>query len=189
MFRPRLALPTKSVPVPSSSDLCALCVSAFSSPNVDALDAASSISPSSATLTKNTRGGGTSQSSEKNSNRNLPALNFQLLVLSAVEGSAFNRLSPNSRRIRTSAKHSPNPFGIRSIKTQDLKPFRMCSSKKTGVGSLPSPRLSAYSAPTFTQVRSGGHPTRSSTFSFRLSTVSTQHPSKGGDTTPSRQKC
>jgi hypothetical protein len=48
---------SKSIPV---SDLCALCVSAFSSPDVDALDAASSISPLFATLTKNTRGWGTS---------------------------------------------------------------------------------------------------------------------------------
>jgi hypothetical protein len=62
---------SKSVPV---SDLCVLCVSVFSSPNlspftsdpstrnlvsfVDALDAASSISPLFATLTKNTRGEG-----------------------------------------------------------------------------------------------------------------------------------
>jgi hypothetical protein len=61
---------SKSVPV---SDLCVLCVSVFSSPNlspfdsnpltrnlasfVDALDAASSISPLFATLTKNTGGG------------------------------------------------------------------------------------------------------------------------------------
>jgi hypothetical protein len=54
--RARLTLPAKSVPVPSSSHLCALCVSAFSSPDVDAVDAASSVSPLSATLTKNTRG-------------------------------------------------------------------------------------------------------------------------------------
>ncbi len=46
----------KSTPILSSSDLCALCVSGFSSPNVDAADAASSVSPLSATLTKNTRG-------------------------------------------------------------------------------------------------------------------------------------
>ncbi len=40
------------------SELCALCVSVFSSPNLDALDAASSLSPLSATLTKNTGGWG-----------------------------------------------------------------------------------------------------------------------------------
>jgi len=51
--RARPTLPAKSIPIPSSSGLCA---SAFSSPNVDARDAASSISPLSAALTKNTRG-------------------------------------------------------------------------------------------------------------------------------------
>ena len=55
-LQPRPALPAKSVHIPSSSHLCALCVSAFSSPNVDARDAESSISPLSATLTKSTRG-------------------------------------------------------------------------------------------------------------------------------------
>ena len=49
---------SKSVPIPFS-DLCALCVSVFSSPNVDALDAASSLSPLFATLTKNNGGWGT----------------------------------------------------------------------------------------------------------------------------------
>jgi len=33
-LQPRPALPAKSVSIPSSSDLCALCVSAFSSPNL-----------------------------------------------------------------------------------------------------------------------------------------------------------
>src|SRR5579859_1174333 len=39
-----------------------------------------------------------------------------------------------SCRIRTSAKPAPNPFGIRTSKTQHLKPFRMNTSKKTGGG-------------------------------------------------------
>ena len=39
-----------------------------------------------------------------------------------------------SRRMRTYAKHTPNPFRMSSFKTQDLKPFRMCSSRKKGVG-------------------------------------------------------
>jgi hypothetical protein len=56
MFRLCPTLPAKSIPVPSSSNLCALRVSALSSPNVDTRDAGSSISPLSATLTKNTRG-------------------------------------------------------------------------------------------------------------------------------------
>jgi hypothetical protein len=41
----------------SVSELCVLCVSVFGSPNIGALDAASSLSPLSATLTKSTGGG------------------------------------------------------------------------------------------------------------------------------------
>ena len=37
-------------------------------------------------------------------------------------------------RIRTYEKHAPNPFIIRTCKTQDLKPFRMNTYKKTGEG-------------------------------------------------------
>jgi len=40
-------------------------------------------------------------------------------------------LSPNSFRIRTSAKHTRNPFGIRSFKTKHLKPFRIHIYEKT----------------------------------------------------------
>jgi len=47
---PRPAFPVTSTAVASSLNLCALCVSVFSSPDVDPLDAASSISPVSATL-------------------------------------------------------------------------------------------------------------------------------------------
>ena len=36
--------------------------------------------------------------------------------------------------IRTSAKPSRNPFGIRTSKSQDLKPFRMNTYEKTGGG-------------------------------------------------------
>ncbi len=39
-----------------------------------------------------------------------------------------------SFRIRTYAKHTRNAFGIRTSKTQGLKPFRMNTYKKTGVG-------------------------------------------------------
>jgi hypothetical protein len=42
----------------ASAPVSELCVSVFSSPNLDALDAASSLSPLSATLTKNTGGWG-----------------------------------------------------------------------------------------------------------------------------------
>ena len=37
-------------------------------------------------------------------------------------------------RIRTYEKSARNPFGIRTSKTQDLKPFRMNTYKKTGEG-------------------------------------------------------
>ncbi len=50
-----------------------------------------------------------------------------------------------SFRIRTSEKHASNPFGIRTYKTQDLKPFRMNTSKKTGEGTPFKPRLSLKS--------------------------------------------
>jgi hypothetical protein len=40
----------------------------------------------------------------------------------------------NSHRIRTSPKHTPNPFRIRSSKTKDLKPFIICTYRKTGEG-------------------------------------------------------
>jgi hypothetical protein len=46
---------------------------------------------------------------------------------------ASAHLTAKSRRIRTSPKHTPNPCRIRSFKTQDLKPFRMRSCRKTGV--------------------------------------------------------
>jgi hypothetical protein len=40
----------------------------------------------------------------------------------------------NSPGIRTSAKHTPNPFRFSTFKTHDLKPFRMCTYEKTGEG-------------------------------------------------------
>jgi hypothetical protein len=42
--------------------------------------------------------------------------------------------APKSRRICSSEKLGPNAFRMRSFKTQDLKPFRICSYKKTGQG-------------------------------------------------------
>src|SRR5208282_35789 len=39
-----------------------------------------------------------------------------------------------ARRIRTSTKHTRNPFRIRTSKTQDLKPFRMNTYEKKGRG-------------------------------------------------------
>jgi hypothetical protein len=58
--------------------------------------------------------------------------------------STFNRLSPdrpNPFTIRTSEKRASNPCRMRSFKTQDLKPFRMCSSEKTGVGEGQIPQV------------------------------------------------
>jgi len=140
--RARPTLPAKSVPIPSSSDLCELCVSAFSSPNVDTLDAASSISPLSATLTKNTKGGGTSQGWAKNSNRNHPVLNSQLPALFTmlavsperslegrlVRGSAFNRFFPNSHGITSFAY----PHPLTPIESYS------CKNRWVGVPSAPN---------------------------------------------------
>jgi hypothetical protein len=42
-----------------------------------------------------------------------------------------SELAANSRRIRISAKHTPNHFRIRSSKTQDLKLFRIRTYEKT----------------------------------------------------------
>jgi|SRR5271163_1433262 len=41
-------------------------------------------------------------------------------------------LTTKSLRIRTSAKHTHNPFRSRTFKTKGLKPFRICIYKKTG---------------------------------------------------------
>jgi hypothetical protein len=48
------------------------------------------------------------------------------------------------RRIRTYEKRARNPFGIRTSKTQDLKPFRMNTYRKTGEG---GPHPSAQEPP------------------------------------------
>jgi len=85
------------------------------------LDAASSISPLFATLTKNTRGGSTPQSK---------LLSFRNLT------TRHSLLSTISFTIRTYQKRASNPFGIRTSKTRDLNSFRICTYKKTprGVG-------------------------------------------------------
>jgi hypothetical protein len=54
--------------------------------------------------------------------------------------------TPNSFTIRTSAKPASNPCRMRTFKTQDLKPFRMCSSEKKGGRRGPS-QGSLFSAP------------------------------------------
>ncbi len=73
-------------------------VSRFSSPNLDVLDAASTISPLSATLTKNTRGGGISQASANNSNRNPSPSNFKLST-ACPDSRRVNLFPPTSPRI------------------------------------------------------------------------------------------
>ena len=128
------------------------CLSVFSSPNlssfksnpstrnlasfVDALDAASSISPLSATLTKNTRGWGSPSSSQ-----NLAAPNHRspvtAPVLSLPPVTSHRSQITKSFIIRTYAKCARNSFGMNTSKTQDLKLFRINTYKKTGGGVPP----------------------------------------------------
>jgi hypothetical protein len=122
----RRALPLQSAYV---SELCVLCASVSSSPNLDALDAASSLSPLSATLAKNTGRWRHPQASARNSDRIPSSFNFK--------HSTFNRFSPNRFSIRTCEKFARNPSTMNSSKTQDLKLFRMNISKKTGHGACP----------------------------------------------------
>ena len=106
----------------SISDLRAFCVSVFSSPNVDALDAASSISPLFATLTENTRGGGY-------------ILQTKCPLLPAVAVGPHQSQVTKSFTIRTYTKHTHNSSRMNTSKTQHLKSFRMNTYKKTGEGS------------------------------------------------------
>jgi hypothetical protein len=74
---------------------------------------------------------------------NLSPINFELHALSAVEGSTFHCFFSKSRRIRTYAKFTRNPFTMNTSKTKDLKSRRIRTYKKTGEGgpSLPLRRL------------------------------------------------
>jgi hypothetical protein len=74
------------------------CVSPFGSPNLDALDAASSLSPLSATLTKNTGGGGIGVHPERLGVFSSLSLPFDFKL------STVNLLSPIFFRIRTYKK-------------------------------------------------------------------------------------
>jgi hypothetical protein len=60
-----------------------------------------------------------------------PALSPQLTAKSRT---TLRLRAVLARRIRTSAKHTGNPSRMNTSKTLDLKPFRMCSYKKTGEG-------------------------------------------------------
>jgi hypothetical protein len=122
-FRPRPALPHPTFSVTytavlSSPNLCALCVGvyperlgAFSSPDVDALDAASNISPVSATLLPRAAAKGTKNTEGWAS---LPIVNpiFQ----------SNHRFISNSHRITSFAYPYP------------LTPIESYSCKKQGVG-------------------------------------------------------
>lgn len=46
----------------------------------------------------------------------------------------ISRSAANSRRICTYTKPARNPFTIRTSKTRDLKPFRICTYEKNQVG-------------------------------------------------------
>ena len=127
------------------------CVSAFSSPNVDALDAASSISLLFATLTKTTRGWGVpsfsanSVPSALKSIRALPstdpfdALHYPLAScriqlshppLHVLCVSAFSFLSfPFDFKLSTVNLLSPNSFTIRTYAKHTRNPFRIRTSK------------------------------------------------------------
>jgi hypothetical protein len=90
--------------------------------NVDALDAASSLSPLLGTLTKNTRGG-----VYLFPPKNLFSSFSRLLA-------RHPSLAPKSFTIRTSGKCTPNPIRMCTSKTNDLKLFRISTSKKQGGG-------------------------------------------------------
>jgi hypothetical protein len=109
------------------------------------LDAASSLTPLFATLTKNTGGWGMSASflrvssaysaSQRYPSLSSTAVSCELLAVSSP------RVTPNSFRIRTSAKRTRNSHGIRTSKRQDLKSFRIRTYKKPrGRGPLYRPR-------------------------------------------------
>jgi hypothetical protein len=69
-----------------------------------------------------------------NSRSPLP-FNIPTFKPSNPQPTLFSRLPvPNPFTIRISAKRVRNPCRMPSFKTQDLKPFRMCSCEKTGRG-------------------------------------------------------
>jgi hypothetical protein len=108
---PASATTSKSLP---ASDLCVLCVSVFSSPNLSPFNF-KLLAPFTLSLEGSTF---------ICFSQTLSSFNFK--------PSTFNCFSPIPFRIRTFAKHPPNPFGMRSFKTKDLKLFRMSIYKKTG---------------------------------------------------------
>jgi len=63
-----------------------------------------------------------------------PDRNGAMKFLPFALATSHSSLATKSFRIRTSAECACNSCRIRTSKTQDLKPFRMNTSKKTGVG-------------------------------------------------------
>ena len=114
-------------------------------PFVAILDAASSISPVFATLTKNTRGGVYSSSSANS----VPSV-LRLTRPQSPTDPVDPRRHPTDTIpliIRSSAKGVRNSCRMRSFKTQDLKPFRICSYRKTGEGEGPVFKGNSVSIP------------------------------------------
>jgi hypothetical protein len=73
-----------------------------------------------------------------------PGWVYPMIALSAKLLSPFSCYpAPNPFRIRTSAKHAGNSCGIRTSKTQDLKPFRIRTYEKPQGGPPPMPNQSS----------------------------------------------
>jgi hypothetical protein len=90
------------------------------------LDAPSSLTPLFATLTKNTRGWGTSASflcvsSAYSASQRYPFPSSTAVSCKLLPVSSPLVTTPNSSAILTSEKHTHNPFRIRTSKTQHLK--------------------------------------------------------------------
>jgi hypothetical protein len=133
---PHPAFPVTSTAVSSSPNLCALCVGVYP----ERLGVFSFLPPR----------------RHPERSEGSPFLSFlgTCYSLLAIHCSLLSAISFN---ICTSAKPACNPCRMRSFKTQDLKPFRMCSSEKPGWGG--DPQLLLFSAPTprtaFTPTGSG----------------------------------
>jgi hypothetical protein len=160
MFRP--LRPHISVPAFSSSDLCALCVSAFSSPSSFCSGGSSEPFPGAFASAPSgchpERSEGSaflfslsafSPATPVRTRRNCrkPFLFMHLLHNSRTPrgwgrhslafSTAFSPTGAIPLIIRTYEKTAPNLFGMRTSQTQGLKPLRICTYKKTqGDGGL-----------------------------------------------------
>jgi hypothetical protein len=168
MIRRRSPLPATSS---SQRNLCALCVSAFSSPNVDALDAASSISPLFATLTENTRGGGPPAPLSFHPER--PTLNQLRERCSTILPLSIGcQLSAVSSTLSHLFVFSPFKFKLpalftRSLERSGVQGSTTCPEVRRSVNLFsPRPRLNSFIIRTYTK-----H-TRNP---FRIRTSKTQH--------------